>query len=197
MCSAAALAVAGEHHHADALLLHPGNGGGAGLLHRGRPRRSGPAAHRPPAKYMGVSPCPARASAFPARAEISTPFSSMSRRLPASTVTPGAAPPEYPGRTDFQTFVRLVGRYPAPCRLSSLDDSGCQRVLRHRLHRRRDGQQSLLRAAHGAKLRYGRLALCHGAGLIQHHRINGVRDLQISRRSESEYRASRQGRFPP
>ena len=60
----------------------------------------------------------------------------------------------------------------------SLDDSGCQRVLRHRLHRRRDGQQSLLRAAHGAKLRYGRLTLCHGAGLIQHHGINGVRDLQ-------------------
>lgn len=33
-------------------------------------------------------------------------------------------------------------------------------------------------AAHGAKLRYGRLALCHRAGLIQHHGINGVRDLQ-------------------
>ena len=32
LCGGAA--VAGEHHYPDSLLLHPGNGGGAGLLHR-------------------------------------------------------------------------------------------------------------------------------------------------------------------
>ena len=40
------------------------------------------------AKNMGVSPCPAKASAFSERAEMSTPLSSINRRLPASTVRP-------------------------------------------------------------------------------------------------------------
>ncbi|CAN4017356.1 HTH-type transcriptional regulator immR, partial [Dysosmobacter welbionis] len=48
----------------------------------------------------------------------------------------------------------------------------------HRLHRRRGGQQVGCLTPMGEDLRHGGGALGDGAGLVQHHRVHAVGDLQ-------------------
>ena len=169
------LAVTGEHHHPDALPVQRSNGVSAGFLNRvghgDQPQRfaSGGKVHgRLPLRGQRV--CLFRQCGDIHAVFLHKPAVARQHRHA------GADGPDSPAGEVFK-FIRLAGKIQSSV-LRRLDDGRRQRMLGHGLHRRRDGQQAVGSAAYGADLRHRRLALGHGAGLVQHHRIDGMGHFQ-------------------
>ena len=167
--------VAGQQHGADALLLHLPDGGGAGLLHRVRHGDQAQQGAAPGEVHGGLA-----LGGEPLR------VGGQGRHIHALLLQQAAVA----GQDGLAVQLRLqapAGQVLKPLRAGGAaeavglgvgGDGVCQGMGGHRLHRCGGGQQVVSRALIGQDLRHGGGALGDGAGLVQHHRVHTVGDLQ-------------------